>query len=166
MTSVVGISLGSPREDFEFTTRFLGKTLTVRRFGTDGSAAKAAKLLRHWERHADAIGLGAPKDNDRRGSWRVADANGTRLMDIVKRVPVTTGDRLDDILQEWAVRHTQIDLGNYFNNAKVLFFSGRTRHKLDLSMSEYTGNMYFSDTLLQLCVPNLMTSIYALSLYI
>ena len=44
MIEVVGISLGSPLEDAGFTTRFLGKTLRVRRFGTDGSVEQAEKL--------------------------------------------------------------------------------------------------------------------------
>ena len=61
------------------------------------------------------------------------------------RIPVTTGGRLDDLLQEWALRHAQVKLGDYFNNAKVLFFSGMTNFKLATTMSEYTANMEFAD---------------------
>ena len=45
MKNVISISLGSSSQDFEFTTRFLGQQLHVRRLGTDGSMAKAVKLL-------------------------------------------------------------------------------------------------------------------------
>jgi predicted amino acid dehydrogenase len=166
MKVVVSISLGSRKQDFEFTTRFLGQTLSVRRFGTDGSTAKAQKLLRHWEQHADVVGLGIVKDDCRAGSHRFVDDDGARLKAAVTRVPVTTGGRLDDILQEWAVRHAQIDLGSYFNNAKVLFFSGITHHKLAMSMAEYTENLSFADPLLQLGVPKLLNSLDALALYI
>ena len=42
MKSVVGISLGTAAQDFEFTATFLGEKMHVRRLGTDGSTAKAA----------------------------------------------------------------------------------------------------------------------------
>ena len=80
-------------------------------------------------------------------------------------MPVTTGARLGDILQEWALRHAQSELGDYFNNAKVLFFSGMANYKLATSMSEYTQNLQFADPLLQLGVPKLLTSLDALELY-
>ncbi len=166
MKEVVSISLGSRKQDFEFSTVFLGQSLKVRRLGTDGSLAKAEKLLKLWERRADVIGLGVLKDDYRAGSHRFVDDDSVRLKGVVSRVPVTTGGRLDDIQQEWAVRHAQAELGNYFNNAKVLFLSGMAHHKLALAMSEYTANLRFADPLLQLGVPKLLTSLDALSLYI
>ena len=124
MKTVVGISLGAGDQDFAFNARFLGQRFDVRRLGTNGSTAKAVKLLKHWEQHADAIGLGVVKDSYTVGSRRYVEKDSARLTDAVTRVPVTTGGRLGDILQEWALRHVQIKLGDYFNNAKVLFFSG------------------------------------------
>jgi predicted amino acid dehydrogenase len=59
----------------------------------------------------------------------------------------------------------QAKLGNYFNNAKVLFFSGRTNYKLAQAMSEYTHNLEFADPLLQLGLPKLLTSLDSLELY-
>ena len=63
------------------------------------------------------------------------------------------------------MRHTQNELGRYFDNANVLFFSGLANHKLAMSMSEYTENLQFADPLLQLGVPKLLTSLDALGLY-
>ena len=70
MKRVVGISLGAGDQDFEFAARFLGRQLRVARIGTNGSTAKAVKLLRHWERHADAIGVGVVKDSYTVGAQR------------------------------------------------------------------------------------------------
>jgi len=170
MKNVVGISLGASSQDFEFTTRFLGEKMTVRRLGTDGSLAKAEKLLKHWEGRADAIGLGVVKDSNGARARRSTTTDSARLLRFVTRVPitrvpVTTGARLGDIFLEWAVRHAQIALGSYFNSAKVLFFSGTAQNKLALSMAEYTDNIQFADPLLQLGVPKLLTSLDALSLY-
>ncbi len=165
MKKVVGISFGAGDQDFEFSARFLGKRFNIRRLGTNGSTAKAVKLLRHWEQHADAIGLAVVKDSYTVGSRRYVDKDSTRMKNAVTRIPVTTGGRLNDILQEWALRHVQIKLGDYFNNARVLFFSGMTNYKLALSMSEYTQNLEFADPLLQVGVPKLLTSLNALELY-
>ena len=66
---------------------------------------------------------------------------------------------------EWAVRHAQSTLGHYFDNARVLFFSGLAHQKLALSMSEYTPNLHFADPVLQLGSPKLLTSLQALDLY-
>ena len=165
MKNVVSISLGASSQDFEFTTRFLGHRMHVRRLGTSGSIAKAEKLLKHWDERADAIGLGVVKDSYTVGARRFIDKDSARLTGVATRVSVTTGGRLGDIFMEWAVRHAQVRLGNYFNSAKVLFFSGMTHHKLATSMSEYTENLQFADALLQLGVPKLLTSLDALSLY-
>jgi predicted amino acid dehydrogenase len=165
MKTVISISLGSKKQDFEFTTTFLGQKMRVQRVGTNGSTATAAKLLRHWESRADAIGLGVVKDSYRIGAQRLIDKDTSRLSRVVTRVPLTTGARMADIFLEWAVRHTQNELGHYFDNANVLFFSGMANYKLAMSMSEYTTNLQFADPLLQLGVPKLLTSLDALGLY-
>ena len=166
MKNVVGISLGAGNQDFEFNARFMGQPFNVRRLGANGSIAKALKLLNHWEQHADAIGLGVVKDSYTVGSRRYVEKDSARLKDAVTRIPVTTGGRLSDILQEWALRHVQAKLGDYFNNANVLFFSGRTNYKLALVMSEYTDNLQFADLLLQLGVPKMLMSLDMLELYV
>jgi len=163
MKTVIGISLGAKSQDFDFRTRFLGEELHVRRLGTDGSAAQAAKLLRHWDKHADAIGLGLVKDGG--GARRRSQVDAAKLRGVARRAPVSTGERLSDLFLEWAVRHTQNTLGHYFDNARVLFLSGLANQKLAMSMSEYTANLQFADALLQLGVPKLLGSIDALGLY-
>jgi predicted amino acid dehydrogenase len=159
MKTVIGISLGARSQNFDFKTDFLGERLHVQRRGTDGSKAQAAKLLRHWNARADAIGLGL-------GNGERDDREGqAELLALATKAPLSTGARLADIYLEWAVRHAQTTLGRYFDNAKVLFFSGRTNAKLAASMAEYTENLLFADPLLQLGVPKLLTSIDALELY-
>jgi predicted amino acid dehydrogenase len=166
MKRVVSISMGAGDQDFAFDARFMGQSFNVRRVGTNGSAAKARKLLEHWGQHADAIGLGVVKDSYTVGSKRYVEKDSARLKDTVTNIPVTTGGRLSDILQEWALRHVQARLGDYFNNVNVLFFSGRTNYKLALAMSEYTNNLQFADLLLQLGVPKMLTSLDMLELYV
>jgi len=166
MKKVVGISLGSGEQNFEFHTTFLGQPFHVRRIGTGGNTAQAVKLLKRYEPHADAIGLGVVRDRYTVGSRGYVEKDSARLTSVVKYIPVTTGGRLGDILQEWAVRHVQNKLGDFFNNANVLFFSGTTNYKLAQTMFEYTSNMHFADPLLQLGIPKLLTSLETLELYV
>lgn len=165
MKRVVSISLGASAQDFDFVAPFMGQQISVQRLGTDGSTSKAVKLLKHWEKHADVLGLGVAKDSYNVGSHRYIDKNSARMASVVKRIPVTTGGHLNDILQEWALRHVQIKLGNYFNNARTLFFSGMSNYKLATCMAEYSQNLQFADPLLQLGVPKLLTSLNALELF-
>jgi predicted amino acid dehydrogenase len=165
MKDVIGVSLGASRQDFEFRAPLLGKTLQVRRLGTDGSVVRAARLLRQWDGKAAALGLGLVKASERFGNGSRDDARAAKLAAQVAATPLTNGARLADIFLEWAVRHAQATLGHYFDNAKVLFFSGLAYQKLALSMSEYTPNLQFADPLLHLGVPTMLTSLDALGLY-
>jgi len=165
MKTVIGISLGASAQDFEFNTSFLGEAMLVKRLGTDGSLVKASKLIKYWDKRASAIGLGVLKDSYKAGSHRFIEKDSAKLKAVAVKAPVTIGGQLGDILQEWALRHAQVELGNYFNNKRVLFFSGLKNYKLAMSMAEYTDNLKFADPLNQLGVPKLLTSLQALQLY-
>jgi predicted amino acid dehydrogenase len=165
MKNVIGISLGARSQDFSFETRFLGERLHVQRLGTNGSSAQAARLLKHWNLHADAIGLGRVKDSGSVGAARKLDGEAQKLQALATRVPLSTGARLADIFLEWAVRHAQTTLGHYFDNANVLFFSGQSNAKVAAAIAEFTENLQFADPLVQLGVPKLLTSLEALHLY-
>ena len=165
MKTVVGISLGSGAQDFEFEARFLGRRFHVRRIGANHSVYRAGKLLKHWESNADAIGMGLAKDSCSVGEQRFVEKESARLFAAITRVPVTTGARLGDILQEWALRHVQAKLGDYFTNAKVLFFSGVSNCKLAQAFAEHTPNLEFADALLQLGIPKMLGSLDALEIY-
>lgn len=162
MKTVIGVSLGAKQHDYELRTQLLGQPLRVRRLGTDADLAEASRLLRHWNTRADAVGLGLAKDSG--GPDRDEDRTA-RLRALVTHAPASDGARLTDIVLEWAVRHAQSTLGHYFDNARVLFFSGLAHQKLALSMSEYTTNLHFADPVLQLGSPKLLTSLQALDLY-
>ncbi len=154
MKQVIGISLGSKRQNFRFNDNFLGEDLSVQRIGTDGDTVKALRLLRQFKNKAAAIGLGMPVDDPP----VLAAQQGS--------VPVSSGTRLGEILLEWAVRHSQVRLGSYFSNARVLFFEGMTDAKLAHAMSEYTENLAFADLPMRFGIPKLLTSIDALQTYI
>ncbi|MFO7551171.1 MAG: hypothetical protein R6W80_07170, partial [Haliea sp.] len=165
MKTVVSISLGPAGLDFDFRTRFLGKRLRVLRIGTDGDTNRAEALLREWQYQADGIGLGAVRDHRQVGARKYEQAPTRRLLERVTRVPVTTGSRLRQILQEWAIRHTQSTLPGFFNNSRMLFMSGATDYRAAQILAEFTDNLVFADAVRELGVPKFLTSLQALELY-
>ncbi|HJV95401.1 MAG TPA: dehydrogenase, partial [Albitalea sp.] len=143
MKNVISISLGASSRDFQFTCNFLGSRLRVHRLGTDGSTARAIKLVKEWGPRAAAIGLGFSEDDT------------PRLRQAAGGVPLTRGARLSEIFLEWAVRHAQTELGHCFDNARVLFLSGSANQKLATTLAEYTDNLQFAEAL-QSGVPSLL----------
>lgn len=79
--------------------------------------------------------------------------------------PVTTGAGLRGILQEWAVRHTQSELGHFFDNARVLFINGQAGYRIARSLAEHTDNLFFADPYIDFGVPRLLTSLNQLETY-
>ncbi|GLQ29638.1 dehydrogenase [Litoribrevibacter albus] len=165
MKTVVSISLGSDALDYDFTTDFLGQKFRVVRIGTNKDLKKAESLIKEWQTKADVLGLGRVREHYNVGTKRFVQKNTKHLEDLVKKIPVTTGSQLRNILHEWAIRHTQISQGNFFNNSRVMFFNGVSNYRAASVMSEFTDNLFFADPVMQLGVPKLLTSLSALELY-
>ncbi|MBL8329829.1 MAG: dehydrogenase [Rubrivivax sp.] len=165
MKKVVTVSLGSSKQDFSFETDFLGERFQVKRFGADDDTGKAWELMRRQQTTADAIGLSEIGDHWHVGQNTVINKETRRLLNVVTRVPSTTGATLRRLLQVRAVRHVQNLLGGYFNNNIVLFLSGMRNWDMAVAMSDYTPNLQFADALAQTGAPTLLTSIQQLELY-
>lgn len=168
MKTIVNISLGPAKDDYDFTPRFMGKNFRIIRNGTDGSIERMADLLEHWDGRADVIGLGSiqfpfsigPKDN--------AEKETQTLYQLASKLktPFTTGDALRSVGHEWTIRHLQYSFGNnYFNNSRVVFFSGMVSSNIAAALSEYTDNLKFCDPILEHGIPKFLNSIDDLKLY-
>jgi len=165
MKTVVSISLGPARLDYDLETEFLGQTIRVIRIGTDGSVDRAESAIREWEPKADVIGLGMVQDHYQVGTHKITHEDTRRLEEAVQSVPVTTGATLRGILQDWSVRHAQLELEHCFNNAKVLFLNGQANYRPARVFTEYTENLFFADPVTQMGVPKMLTSLDALETY-
>jgi len=165
MKTVVSISLGLESLDYDFETEFLGQKFRVIRIGTNQDEAKAEALIKQWESHADAIGLGMVRDHYNVGPHHFVQESTRRLENLVTKVPVTTGARLRGILHDWAIRDAQEELGNFFNNSRIFFFSGMGNYRAASVLSEWTDNLVFADPVLQMGLPKMITSRKALELY-
>ena len=165
MKKVVTVTLGPSRQDFSFETDFLGHRFQVKRLGADDDTGKAWELMRRHQATADAIGLGEIGDHYQVGLRTVVNRETARLLNVVTRVPVTTGATLRRLLQVRAVRHVQARLGHYFNNNLVLFLSGMRNYDMAVALSDYTRNLSFADALFQTGAPAMLGSLDQLELY-
>lgn len=162
MKLVVNISLGSSEQNIDLQIPFLGETVRVVRFGADGDMDAAKALITEWDGEADVLALGRLRTDFVVGTQHLPSRQAEALSSLVTKSSVTTGEVLRDILQEWSLRHAQIELKNFFNNARVLFFSGISHYKSAVLLSEYTQNLSFADTVLQLGIPRFLHSLSAL----
>ena len=165
MKKVITVTLGSSEQDFSFKTRFLGQDFEVQRLGADDDIGKAWELMRRQQATADAIGLGEIGDHYQVGLRTVVNKETKRLLNVVTRVPVTTGATLRRLLQVRAVRHVQKELGHYFNNNRVLFLSGMRNYDMAAALADYTPNLAFADALFQTGAPAMLTSLEQLELF-
>jgi predicted amino acid dehydrogenase len=165
MKKVVSISLGPAELDYSFRANFLGERFQLSRIGTDGDLALAQGLVSEWREKADALGLGMVREHYTVGTDRFVQKETRKLEKLAQDTPVTEGSKLREIVQEWTLRSAQDELGNIFNNAKVLFLSGTLNYRLASIMAEYTENLSFADPIVQFGLPNLLHTLQALELY-
>ena len=165
MKKVVTVTLGSSKQDFAFETNFLGHRFSVQRMGADNDTGKAWELLRRQQANVDAIGLGEIGDHYQVGLRTVVNKETKRLLNVVTRVPATSGATLRRLLQVRAIRHVQHELGSYFNNNLVLFLSGMRNYDMAVALSDYTRNLSFADALFQTGAPAMLGSLEQLELY-
>ena len=165
MKKVIAVSLGSSSQDFSFETDFLGHRFLVRRMGADDDIGRAWELMRRQQREADAMGLGEVGDHYHVGQDTRINKETQRLLNVVTRVPATTGSKLRRLLQVRAVRQVHHRLGEYFKNNLVLFLSGMRNYDMAVAMSDYTPNLKFADALAQTGAPAMLTSLQQLELY-
>ncbi len=165
MKKVTTVTLGSSSQDFSFKTKFLGEDFEVTRMGADNDTTKAWELLRRQQGFSDAIGIGEIGDHYQVGLRTVVNKETQRLLNVVTRVPATTGATLRRLLQVRAVRHVQKELGEYFNNNIVLFLNGMRNYDMAVALSDYTPNLNFADALYQTGAPTMLSSIQQLELY-
>jgi len=165
---ITNISLGTEDDDYKIETKFLGKKFSIQRIGTDGDINKAEDLLLKWNKKAAAICLSGFKFPYTIGSKKMPNKETSELLELCSQLqtPVTTGETLRGVSQEWCIRHLQFQFGNnYFTNARVLFFSGLTSATIAKVISEYTDNLTFADPILQNGVPKYLNSVNELKFY-
>lgn len=164
MKTIASISLGEQKNDYSFKTYFLDQDFQVQRYGFDKDIEKAAEKMIELEQTVDAIGLGSihfPFS----GTGLSKATNTLNKITQSFNIPVTSGNTLRKVTEEWAIRHIQFKFGKYFNNARVLFMDGISNLNIARVLSEYTNNMTFADPVIQHGIPKFIQSIEDMERY-
>jgi len=149
-TVVVNVSLTGPERDHDERVDFLHHSFRLVRVGTSGDVAAAEQLVRDWAGRAAAVAVTGLHDARAAGLYNGDPAAVERLTRATSEVPVTDGYRLDDVLQEWAVRHVQTEMPGYFSNARTVVLGGSNHERTVRVLRELTSNIEFADPVLRL----------------
>jgi hypothetical protein len=93
---VLSVSLGPRSRDFDASVVVAGVPVRLARRGVDFDLDRACALLRAADGVVDAIGLGGVNLRYRFGERQYPIAEGTYLSSLVRRTPVTDGERFKE----------------------------------------------------------------------
>jgi len=152
---VVNISLTGADRDYDELVTFFDRPFRLLRIGASGDIARAEELVREWSASASAIAVTGAREARATGLYDGELTAIERVMAATGDAPVTDGSALDDVLQEWAVRHVQAEMPGYFTNARTVILGGANHDRTTRILREHTDNVDFADPWQRLHVPAL-----------
>jgi predicted amino acid dehydrogenase len=142
---VVNVSLSGPELDYDVGATLLGQTFRLVRRGTSGDVAAAVGVVEQWREVASAFAISGVREARAVGLFSGDDAEVDEIRAACDEVPVTDGELLTDVLQEWAIRTVQAQLPGYFTNARTLVLGNGNHLRTTTVLSEFTPNVEHAD---------------------
>lgn len=155
---IVNVSLASSDRDYDVHVTFLERTLHLRRIGTNGDVAAARELVSKWADDADVIAVTGIREARAIGLYDGDLADVETVKQATRTVPVTDGQALGDVLQEWSIRHVSTQMPGFFTNARVVVLGGPNHAGTVRVLRDFTENFDFADPLLRLDLPKRVAS--------
>jgi predicted amino acid dehydrogenase len=150
---VVNVSLADSADDYTTDVRFLQRSFRLVRVGTDGDVDAARALVRTWAGEAAAIAVTGIREARATGLYDGELEAIEQVRRATEAVPVVDGHVLQDVLQEWAIRHVHATMPGFFNNARTVVLGGVNHDRTTRVLREYTANLQFADPLLRFDLP-------------
>ena len=144
---IVNVSLAGPELDYDVQATLLGQTYRLVRRGTSGDVAAAVAIVEEWRDRAAAFALSGVREARAVGLFDGTDAEVEPIHDACGDVPITYGDQLTDVLQEWAIRTVQAQSPGYFSNARTLVLGSGNHARTAKVLAEFTPNVEYADPL-------------------
>jgi hypothetical protein len=113
-------------------------------------------MLEEWRVRADSLGLGMVREHYSVGTDRFVQSDTRRLEVKAGAYADHRGLEASGDCPGMDTALDQAELGNIFNNAKVLFLSGTLNYRLASVIAEFTDNLSFADPIVQFGLPNLL----------
>jgi predicted amino acid dehydrogenase len=163
-TLIVQVSLTNSERDYDEHVTFLHHDFRIVRIGTNGDVDAAEALVRKWAGEAAAIAVTGIREARAVGLYDGELEAIERVKRATTAIPVTDGQALGDVLQEWAIRHVQTEMPGFFNNARTVVLGGVNHDRTTRILREFTPNLEFADPLLRLDLPAKLDSMPVLGL--
>lgn len=158
---VVSVSLGSPSRDHVARARLLGRDWQLERRGTGGDLKCAETLIREFDGHVAAIGLGGIDLFLVAGGARYPVRDAQRLARAAKTTPVVDGSGLKDTLERAAIRWLQSEGIIDFKGCKVGLTSAADRFGMAEEFVHVCADVTFGDWTFILALPFKMKTLRA-----
>lgn len=147
---IVNISLAGPELDYDSQATLLGQAFRLVRRGTSGDVEAAVAVVDEWRDRAAAFALSGVREARALGYFDGDDEDVVAIRQACGDVPVTDGELLTDVLQEWAIRGVQAEMPGYFTNARTLVLGSGHNARTAKVLAEYTPNVEYADPLVEL----------------
>jgi len=134
-------------------TTVLDQPVRLQRFGTAGSLARAAELVRAFDGQAHAIALEDLTPVVRLGQARYPQEAVANLVAQARQTPVVDGGLLRATLERWAVKRATDMLPGLLRYRRILLTSGIQQYQLAQMLTQYDASLRFADPLLMTGLP-------------
>lgn len=139
---IVNISLGGPESDYDRQATLLGHTFRIIRVGTSGDVEAAIDVARTWSERAAAFAFSGIRETPDGALLDITDADVAALRRACRRVPLTDGHRLADVLEEWSIRAVQTEYPAHFTNARTSVLGGGYKRAVAV-LESFTRNIEY-----------------------
>lgn len=165
LKQIVSISLGPKSRDARWEVDLWGQHFLVRRLGTDGDVAQAARLVAEHDGQVDAITLGGMHISFQVGERSWVHHDTLAIARKARTTPVVGGRGLRRVVDRWAVREIAAQRPDLFDAASVLVLSGIGSWDAADALRERTEHLNFADPVLHFGAPLILRSVAALERY-
>lgn len=150
---VLDVSLADPADDYQADVRFLGRSFHLERIGTDGDVEAARALVRTAADTLAAVAVTGIREAQVASLYDGELEAIEQVRHATDAVPVVDGHVLQNVLQEWAIRHVQAEMPGFFDNARTVVLGGVDHDRTIRVLREFTANLEFADPVLRCDLP-------------
>lgn len=137
------------------TVEFLGQTISIRRIGCHGDAARARALIEQADGQVDAIGLEGLPVQLRLGGIARPHSIGSSLPAAASCTPVVDGGGVRGGLERWGVILADRAQPGIFAEKRILLTPGLNHGGLSQAMYRHSASLRYADPLVYFALPDL-----------
>lgn len=136
------------------TVELLGRTLTIRHEGFDGSLEAMVSRLRGLDGRETTIAVEGIVENLSLGTSVVKHLEADRIFDNTVHSPIADGSGVRDAMERWAVRLAADLQPGIWSRKRVLMVPGLNHNGLAQALGHYSQEIRYADPVLYFSIPS------------